>query len=166
MSSEKKAMEMTVENIISEMKKNPTSRFSKSDFQTLIWGILSDKDFKAKKYVIKNNEIFEADAGIDSGMFKFMDKLLRHAGMTDSSERARIIETFEYTPKDVEWIADAVDEAMFIYSECGKNMKIFRNKMLELSLRKMVRSGKNAGKVGYKKSVIDHAAQLAKKNKK
>ncbi len=165
MSTEKKAVEMTVQYIISELKKNPSSRFSKSDYQTLIWAILADKSFKAKKYVIKNDEIFEVDVGIDSGMFKFLDKLLKHAGVTDTNERARIIEGFEYTPRDVEWIADAVDEAMYIYTESGKNMKVFRNRMLELSFRKMIRTGKYAGKVGYKKTVVDHAAQLAKKKK-
>lgn len=163
MSDERKIVKTTVNDIVEDLKKNPSTRFSKSDFQTLIYGILSDKDFKAKKYLIKNDEVFEVDANIDIGMCKFLDKLLKHAGVNDYNERQRIIETFEYTPRDVEWIADAVDEAMFIYSECGKNMRMFRDKMLQLTIRKMVRSGKYDGKSTYKKMVMDKTAMLAKK---
>lgn len=163
--SDKKDVSMTVASIVEELKKNPSSRFSKSDFQTLVYGVLSDSDFKAKRYLLKNDEIMEEDANINSSMKKFLDKLLKHAGMTDSAERANIIDTFEFAPKDVEWLTDAVDEAMYLYSECGKNMRMFRYKMLQLAVKKMVRSGKYEGKVTYKKMVTDRAAMLAKKNK-
>lgn len=163
--SDKKNVSMSVESIVEELKKNPSSRFSKSDFQTLVYGVLSDSEFKAKRYLLKNDEIMEEDAIINDGMKKFLDKLLKHAGMTDSAERANIIDTFEFTPKDVEWLTEAVDEAMYIYSECGKNMRMFRSKMLQLAVKKMVRTGKYAGAITYKKMVTDRAAMLAKKNK-
>lgn len=161
--SEKKVVKKTVTELVDDLKKNPSKRFSKSDFQMLVFGILSDDTFKAKKYLLKNTTIEEEEYTIADGMQKFLDKLLKHAGMTDSAERARIIETFEYNSKDVEFVSDAVDEAMYQYSECDKNMRMFRDKMLQLTIKKMVRTGKYNGKITYKKMVMDRAAILAKK---
>lgn len=163
MSSEKKMAAKTVAEMIKELKENPSTRFSKSDFQTLVYGVLADKEFKAKKYLLKGDAIIEEDLDIGGGLYKFLDKLLKHAGVSESAERATIIEGFEYSPKDIEWITDAVDEAMAIYSDCGKNMRMFRNRMLQLTVTKMIRSGKYAGKVTYKKSVLDRAAALEKR---
>lgn len=163
MSSDKKMVAKSVSSLVQELQENPSTRFSKSDFQTLVYGILSDKDFKAKKYLLKGDSITEEDLDIHGGLYKFLDKLLKHAGVSDSDERNSIIEGFEYGPKDIEWITDAVDEAMSIYSDCGKNMRMFRNKMLQLTITKMVRSGKYAGKITYKKSVLDRAAALEKR---
>lgn len=163
--SEKKAVSKTVASIIDDLKENPSKRFSKADFQTLVYGILSDENFKAKKYLLRNDALIEDDISYCQGMRKFLDKLLKHAGMADSSERTAVIETFEYSAKDLEWVSEAVDEAMFIYSECDKNMRIFRDKMLQLTVKKMVRSGKYDGKVTYKKTVVDRAAALEKKKK-
>ena len=153
-------VEANVAKMVEELKKNPSARFSKSDFQGLVYAILADKDFDTKKYVIKNDEMVEVHSSMNAAMAKFMDKLLKHAQMSDSTERARVIESFEFGPRDIEWIADAVDEAMYQYSECGKNMRMFRDKMLQLSVKKMVRSGKSAGKITYKKSVVDRALAL------
>lgn len=164
--SDKKTIKVTVNNIVEDLKKNPSKRFSKSDFQTLVYGILSDEDFKAKKFLLKNTDIQEEEYSINDGMNKFLDKLLKHAGMTDVNERGKIIESFEYNSKDIEFITDAVDEAMYQYSECGKNMRMFRDKMLQLTIKKMIRSGKYNGKITYKKMVMDRAAMLAKKNSK
>ena len=66
----------------------------------------------------------------------------------------------------MEWVSDAVDEAMFIYTECGKNLRIFRDKMLNLSVKKMTRSGKYNGKVTYKKAVVDRMLALQKRQSK
>lgn len=155
-----------VAKMVEELKKNPSARFSKSDFQGLVYAILADKDFDTKKYVIKNDEMVEVHSSMNAAMAKFMDKLLKHAQMNDSTERARVIESFEFGPRDIEWITDAVDEAMYQYSECGKNMRMFRDKMLQLSVKKMVRSGKSAGKITYKKSVVDRALALQKRTAK
>ena len=155
-----------IQALVEELKKNPSARFSKSDFQGLVYAILADKDFDTKKYVIKNDEMVEVHSSMNAAMAKFMDKLLKHAQMSDSTERARVIESFEFGPRDIEWIADAVDEAMYQYSECGKNMRMFRDKMLQLSVKKMVRSGKSAGKITYKKSVVDRALALQKRTAK
>ena len=164
--SDKKTVNVTVENMIEELKKNPSSRFSKADFQMLIYAILSDKDFKAKKHLLRNDQIIEEECDIGAGMRKFLDKLLKHAGMTDAGERDQIIDTFEYGVRDIEWIEDAVDEAMYQYSETGKNMRIFREKMLQLTIKKMVRSGKYAGTITYKKTVVDRALALQKRQEK
>ena len=159
-------VEANVAKMVEELKKNPSARFSKSDFQALVYAVLADKDFDTKKYVIKNDEIIEQHTSLNDAMKKFMDKLLKHAQMTDSAERAAVIDSFEFGPRDVEWITDAVDEAMYQYSECGKNMRMFRDKMLQLSAKKMVRSGKSAGKITYKKSVVDRAVALKKRKDK
>jgi len=164
--SEKKNVMASVDAIIEDLKKNPSSRFSKSDFQGLVYAVLADKDFKAKKWLLKNDQLVEDSTDIEGGLRKFLDKLLKHAGMSKDSERAAIIDSFEFGARDVEWVSDAVDEAMYIYTECGKNMRIFRDKMLNLSIRKMVRSGKYDGKVTYKKSVLDRALALEKRKAK
>lgn len=161
-----KKLSVTVEGLVQELRDNETTRFSKADYQTLIFAILADKDFKAKKYLIRNDEIFEETSSISDGLSKFLDKLLRHAGVTSSDERASIIDSFDYTPRDVEWVSDCVDEAMWQYTECGKNMRMFRDKMLQLSIRKMKRSGKFDGRVTYKKSVMDKAEAIMKKKKR
>ena len=106
-------VEANVAKMVEELKKNPSARFSKSDFQGLVYAILADKDFDTKKYVIKNDEMVEVHSSMNAAMAKFMDKLLKHAQMSDSTERARVIESFEFGPRDIEWIADAVDEAMY-----------------------------------------------------
>ena len=164
--NEKKNVNVAVDVIVDELKNNPSSRFSKSDFQMLIYAILSDKTFKAKKHLLRNDEIIEESADISGAMFKFLDKLLKHAGVVDSGERASIIDSFEHGARDIEWVADAVDEAMYIYTESGKNMRMFRDKMLQLTIKKMVRSGKFDGQITYKKSVVDKALALKKKSQK
>ena len=130
----------------------------------LVYAVLSDKDFKSKRYMLRGTELIESDVDISAGMVKFLDKLLKHAGVAESSERAKIIDSFEYGTKDIDWVIDAVDEAMCIYTECGKNMRMFRDKMLQLTVQKMVRTGKYDGKVTYRKKVIDRALELKKRN--
>lgn len=163
MSDIKKNVDANMEVLIEELKKNPSNRFSKSDFQALVFCVLADKNFKAKRYMVRDMEVTEEDIDISGGMTKFLDKLLKHAGMTDSTERSKIIESFEYGPRDVEWVTDAVDEAMWIYTECGKNMRMFRAKMLQLTVQKMVRSGKYDGKITYKKKVVDRMLDMQKR---
>lgn len=151
--------------MVEELKQNPSARFSKADFQGLIYAILADKEFKAKKFVLKNDALVEDDCDINGAMCKFMDKLLKHAGMTDPAERTAIVDSFEFGVRDIEWVADAVDEAMYQYSECGKNMRMFRDKMLQLSIKKITRSGKYEGSISYKKTVVDRALALQKRKK-
>lgn len=162
--NEKKAMKMTVNSVVEQIKENPTSRFSKADFKLLVFSTLADESFKAKKYVLKNHELLEEDYSINGAMRTFLDKLLKHVGISDAAERERALDSFEYAPKDIEWVMEAVDEAMYIYTECDKNMRMFRDKMLTLSVKKMVRSGKYAGMTTYKKTVVNRALAL-KKNK-
>lgn len=161
--NEAKKIIKTVNDFVEELKRNPSSRFSKSDFQMLVYYILSDHNFKAKKYLLRNDQILEEDNDISGAMFKFLDKLLKHAGMTESSERSRVIESFEFGAKDVDWVTDAVDEAMWIYTECGKNMRMFRTKMLQLTIQKMVRSGRYEGQITYKKKVMNRLLDMEKR---
>lgn len=156
----------SVEEMIKDLKENPSVRFSKTDFQALVYAVLADKNFKAKKYVLKNDELIAEDDDLNGAMGKFMDKLLKHAGMSDASERAKVIDTFEFGVRDVEWVSDAVDEAMYQYVECGKNMRMFRNKMMLLSIRKMERSGKYAGTMTFRKTIVDRQLALTKKKAK
>lgn len=155
----------SVSLMVEELKQNPSARFSKADFQGLIYAVLADKDFKAKKFVLKNDDLVEEDNDINGAMRKFMDKLLKHAGMSDPAERSAIIDTFEFGSRDIEWVADAVDEAMYQYVECGKNMRMFRDKMMLLSIKKITRSGKFEGRVTFKKTVVDRALALQKRKK-
>lgn len=155
-----KQVTKTVAEMVKELKENPSKRFSKSDYQALVFGVLSDKEFKSKKFLLRNGKLQEEDASINSDMLKFLDKLLKHAGMNNYDERQAVLESFSYNPKDVEWVADAVDEAMYQYAECDKNMRMFRDKMLQLTVKKMVRSGKASGSITYKKSVSDRSKML------
>ena len=150
---------------LTEEGSSKIKRFSKNDFRDLVFAVLSDKEFKAKKYLLKNDGFEVEEISYNEAMRKFMDKLLKHAGISESSERAQVLDTFEYSSKDTEWICDAVDEAIHLYVDCGKNMRMFRDKMQVLTISKMVRSGNYAGKVTFKKSVLDRAAALAKREK-
>ena len=47
-------LDVKVEELIEKLKKDPSSRFSKGDFQMLVYAVLSDDTFKAKKYLIHN----------------------------------------------------------------------------------------------------------------
>ena len=154
----------TVNELVERLKADDkTKRFSRADYRDLVFAVLSDDTFKAKKYLFRKDEMFEEEVSYNAQMRKFLDKLLKHAGVSDANERLNILDTFEYSPKDTEWIADAVDEAMSIYVDCGKSMKLFREKMQILSFTKMARSGKYEGRVTFKKSVMDRAAMMAKK---
>lgn len=159
-------IECGVNAIVEELKIDGTTRFSKADFQSLVFAVLSDKTFDAKRYFINNDELVEDPTNVSAGFYKFMDKLLKHAGVSSASERESIIETFEYTPRDVEWVADCVDEAMWLYAEAGKNMRLFRGKAVQLSIRKMERSGKYGKRLTYKKSIMDRALALKKRKDK
>lgn len=163
--SEKNAVKVTVSQVVQQIKESKSSRFSKSDFQMLIYAVLADEDFKAKKYLLKNHELVEEDYSINNAMRVFLDKMLKHVGISDPGERERAIDSFKYSWKDIEWVMEAVDEAMYIYTECDKNMRMFRDKMLNLSVKKMVRSGKYAGMTTYKKTVVNRALSLEKAKK-
>ena len=61
-------VEANVAKMVEELKKNPSARFSKSDFQALVYAVLADKDFDTKKYVIKNDEIIEQHTSLNDAM--------------------------------------------------------------------------------------------------
>lgn len=156
MADKKTSVDIKVQDIVTKLKENESSRFSKGDFQTLVFAILADKDFKAKRYLLKNGAATEEDILLNTQMRKFLDKLLKHAGLEDV-EREEILNTFEYSASDIDWVVDAVDEAMYQYAECGKNMRVFRDKMLQLAFKKIKRTGAHAGKITYAKTVTDRS---------
>lgn len=157
-----KTIEANVEKIVEEIRNGESARFSKTDFQILVYGILADKNFKAKKYLLKKDGIQEEETSYCEAIRKFLDKLLKHAGIAESAEREAILDSFDYSYKDMEWIIDCVDEAMAIYTDCGKNMRMFRDKMLQLTIRKIKRTGAHEGKWTYKKTVMDRMAKMKK----
>lgn len=149
-----------VNKVLEDLKKNESSRFSKGDFQALVYAVLQDPSYKLEKFVIKGDEIVKSESSVNAEMRKFLDKLLKHAGMSKPEERESVIDSFAYGVNDISWVTDAVDEAMWLYSESGKNLRIFRDKLRQLSVKKIVRTGKAEGKIGYKKSVTDKEAAL------
>ena len=154
-----------VDKVIEDLRKNESTRFSNGDFQSLVYAVLQDKTFNVEKFVVKGDEIVKSTHSVNADMRKFLDKLLKHAGMSKPEERESVIDSFVYGVNDIAWVADAVDEAMWIYTESGKNMRIFRDKMRHLSFKKKARTGKHEGKIGYTKSVADKALMLERKLK-
>lgn len=155
-----------VDKVVEDLKNNESSRFSKSDFQALVFAVLQDPNYKLEKFVIKGDEIIKSKHSVNADMRKFLDKLLKHAGMSKPEERESVIDSFAFGVNDISWVTDAVDEAMWLYSESGKNMRIFRDKLRQVSLKKITRTGKHEGKIGYKKSVADKEAALAQRRLK
>lgn len=161
------AEEITISGLVSKLvddiSKDPTSRFSKSDFQGLVYAVLQDPCYHVEKFILKSDRIVKSEESVNADMRKFLDKLLKHAGMSDSNERTAVIDSFTFGVNDISWITDAVDEAMWLYTESGKNMRVFRDKLTQLSFKKFKRSGKYDGKISYKKTVTDREMNLAKK---
>ena len=50
-------LDVRVDEFVEKLKKDPSSRFSKGDFQMLVYAVLSDETFKAKKYLLHNSDI-------------------------------------------------------------------------------------------------------------
>jgi len=153
-----------VVEMLSELEQDPGTAFSRTKYQALVYAILSDPDFKAKKILLRHGELVEVDHSIHDRFVRFLDKFLKHAGVTDRSERRELIESFEMTPRDTEWFTDAVDEAIYQYMECGKNMRLFQDRMLRLTIKKIRRTGSHEGEVSYKKSVVDRRKRLQKES--
>lgn len=155
---------INVMEMLRELSEDPSTMYSRTKYQALVYGILADPDFKAKKILMHHGELVEVDYSIHEKFIRFLDKFLKHAGVTERSERMQIIESFEMTPKDTEWFTDAVDEAIYQYMECGKNMRLFQDRMLRLTIKKIRRTGSHKGEVSYKKSVVDRRKRLQKES--
>lgn len=166
MADEKKVVKRAVADIVADIKANESTRFSKGDFQTLVYGVLSDKDFNAEKWVQNGDELVSETYVINNDLRKFLGKVLKHAGISDAVQRDHVIDTLEYSPRDIGFVIDAVEEAMYQYTEAGKNLTIFREKMLRMSIKKITRTGKYDGQITYKKAVVDRKAALARRKSK
>ena len=66
-----KTIEANVEKIVEEIRNGESARFSKTDFQILVYGILADKNFKAKKYLLKKDGIQEEETSYYEAIRKF-----------------------------------------------------------------------------------------------
>lgn len=162
----KKVVTKTVAELLKELKQSKSTKFSKGDFETLTHAILSDPTFKARKLIFKAGEMLIEEKDIRSGMILFLEKLLKHAGMKNDEERKQIVESFKFTEKDVRFVTDTVEEAMYLYVESGKHMRMFREKSLQLAIKKIDRTGKYEGKKTFKKTVKDKEYEMLKLKKK
>lgn len=149
-----------VYNMLEGMTSPNSTKFNKAEFQNLVYSIMVDDQFKIKKFMVKAGEVIEDDYSVYDAFVKFLDKFLKHAGMVDAGEREAVIDSFECTSKDVEWVSEAVDEAMFLYTESGKNLRVFRDKMRQLTLKKIDRHGEHEGRYSYRKMVSDKVELL------
>ena len=76
-----------------------------------------------------------------------------------------------HTPEELrtlfsQLIGRPVDESFALFppfhTDCGKNMRMFRDKMLQLTIRKIKRTGAHEGKWTYKKTVMDRMSKMKK----
>ncbi len=162
----KQKVQLTVNELVEKIKNNGSAKFSKADFQLMVYAIVSDKEFKAKKFFIRANELVEEEGSIAAAMDEFLNQFLKHVGISSEDERAGIIDSFEISPKMVDFMRDLVEEATYQYLESGKSMKLFKEKKLQLTLKKIIRTGKYEGQQTFKKSVVDKEVQVIKLQKK
>lgn len=158
----KKFAVKTVADLVNSMKNSKSTKFSKGDFEALAHAILSDDTFKAKRLIFKAGEMITEEKDIRGAMKLFLEKLLKHAGMKNEDERKQIVDTFKFTEKDIKFVTDTVEEAMYMYVESGKNMRMFRDKALQLAIKKIPRTGKYEGRKTFKKSVKDMEFEMIK----
>lgn len=153
--NEKKLVKKCVKEVISDINNNDSKRFSKGDFQLLVYAVLSDPDFKMEKWIMSGGDLVKIEDSVNEKMKKFLHKILKHAGVTDTTQRDALIESFEFEPRDIDFVIDAVQEAMWQYSEADKPIWVFQDKMRRLALKRIKRTGKFEGQISYKKSVSD-----------
>lgn len=144
-----------VKEVVAKLKANKSTRFSTSEYRELIYALIKDDTHTAKKFALKGTEIIEEDFSISADARKFFKKLLKHAGLKSDDEINQIIDTFEYSPNDLAFIADCVDEAIHIYTDLGKTVKLMKDGMSRVSIKRVERSGKYAGEITYRRSIQD-----------
>lgn len=143
-----------VKDMEDKLRNNPSTRFSQSDFEELIYALIKDNSHKIKNHQIKKLEIVSEDGtSVSDDARAFFKKLLKHSGINNEEEMDVLIDTFEYRPKDLAWISKCFNEAIRIYTDCGKSAKMMTNSMISLSIKKVVRTGKYDGEETYKRSV-------------
>lgn len=153
-----------VAEVVAKIKANKSTRFSKSEYSELIYALILDDTHTFEKFALKGTEISKDNASLTEGARKFFKKLLKHAGLKSDEEINAVLDSFEFSPKDVEWIAEVVDEAIRIYTDAGKSVTVMKDAMRKLSLKKVQRTGKYDGQITYKRSVkdLEKAAERAK----
>lgn len=116
--------------MVEEPSKN--RKYNEKQFKNLIAAILTDKDYVTSdkfqditKKFIKNPQ---------KKLGSFLSKLLRHAGIKSDDERQAIIDTFEASVKDFDFVFEAVDEAMEQYLRAEKTVRFMADKPMTLSL--------------------------------
>lgn len=144
-----------VADVVAKINSNKSTRFSRGEYAELIYALIQDDTHVFEKFVLKGAEITKDDKSLSDDAKKFFRKLLKHAGLKTDEEISAVIDTFEYSPKDVEWISDIVDEAVRIYTECGKSVVMMKDSLRRLTLKKVTRTGKFDGQITYHRTVKD-----------
>lgn len=144
-----------VTDVIAKLKANNSSRFSKSEYTELIYALINDNEHVFEKFALKGGEITKDGESLCKSARKFFTKMLKHAGVKTEDEINAILDTFEYSPKDLEWISEIVDEATRIYTESGKSVMLMKDSIRKVTLRKVERTGKYAGEITYRRGVKD-----------
>lgn len=156
-----------VADVVAKINSNKSARFSRGEYTELIYALIQDDSHTFKKFALKGDQITEDGETLSRSARKFFSKLLKHAGLKTEEEINSVLDTFEYSPKDVEWISDIVDEAIRIYTDSGKSVVVMKDALRRLTLKKVERTGKFNGQITYRRTVKDlpRAAEKAKNKK-
>ena len=156
-----------VADVLAKINSNKSARFSRSEYMELVYALIQDDTHTFKKFALKGDQITEDGESLSAAARKFFTKLLKHAGLKTEEEINSVLDTFEYSPKDVEWISDLVDEAVRIYTDSGKSVVLMKDALRRLTLKKVERTGKFNGQITYRRTVKDlpRAAEKAKSKK-
>lgn len=156
-----------VADVVAKIQSNKSARFSRGEYMELIYALIQDDTHTFKKFALKGDQITEDGETLSASARKFFSKLLKHAGLKTEEEINSVLDTFEYSPKDVEWISDIVDEAIRIYTDSGKSVVVMKDALRRLTLKKVERTGKFNGQITYRRTVKDlpRAAEKAKSKK-
>lgn len=144
-----------VADVVAKIKAGKSTRFSEAEYRELIYALICDNEHTFEQFALKGGEITKDEKNLSKEARKFFSKMLKHAGLKSEEEIEAVLDTFEFSPKDLEWVSDIVDEAVRIYTDCGKSVSMMKKSIRSLSLKKVERSGKYAGQVTYQRKVRD-----------
>lgn len=152
-----------VKDLVNEFKESKSKRFKTKEFELLFYAVLTDKSHMVKKlaYDYKNCTKDASEENLSILMDNFLDIAYKHAGI-GADERKALIETFEYKPKDVNFLIRALEEAESLQVESGKALRKWAEKEIGLMVQKYERKGKYEGQIGYKRKIEDREDKLAK----
>ena len=74
--NEKKLVKKCVKEVVADINNNDSKRFSKGDFQLLVYAVLSDPDFKMEKWIMSGGDLVKIEDSVNEKMKKFLHKIL------------------------------------------------------------------------------------------